>query len=51
MGRSKEALLQLETALIAAPRQLKRLLELNPSVLQHSGVVDMLARYRRKSNL
>jgi tetratricopeptide (TPR) repeat protein len=48
LGRSKEALLQLESALVAAPRQLKRLLELNPSVLQHSGVVDMLARYRRK---
>jgi tetratricopeptide (TPR) repeat protein len=48
MGRSKEALLQLESALIAAPRQLKRLLELNPSVLQHSGVVDLLARYRQK---
>lgn len=48
MGRSKEALLQLESGLAAAPRQLKRLLELNPSVLQHAGVVDMLARYHQK---
>lgn len=50
LGRSKEALLQLETALIAAPRQLKRLLELNPSILQHNSVVEMLARYRHKKS-
>lgn len=48
LGRAKEAMLQLETALAAAPRQLKRLLELNPSILQYTGVVDILARYRRK---
>lgn len=48
LGRSKEALLQLEAALVAAPRQLKRLLELNPSILQHAGIVELLARHRRK---
>lgn len=48
LGRPKEALLQLESGLAAAPRQLKRLIELNPSVLQHSEVVDMLARHHQK---
>lgn len=48
LNRSKEALLQLEAALIAAPRQLKKLLELNPSILQYDGVVEILARYRKK---
>ncbi len=48
LGRNKEAILQLETALHAAPRQLKRLLELNPAILQHSGIVDVLARYHGK---
>lgn len=48
LGRSKEAMIQLETALIASPRQLKKLLELNPSILQYDGVVQLLARYRRK---
>lgn len=48
LGRTKEALLELESGLVAAPKQLKRLLELNPSVLQHTGVVDVLARYHQK---
>ena len=48
LGRNKEAILQLEIALHAAPRQLKRLLELNPAILQHSGIVDVLARYHGK---
>lgn len=49
LGHHKEALIQLELALASAPRQLKRLLELNPAILQHSGVVDVLARFRHKN--
>ena len=48
MNRTKEALIQLEAALQEAPRQVKKLIELDPTILQHSGVVDLLARYRRK---
>lgn len=48
LGRSKEALLQLESALAESPRQFKKLLELNPTVLQHSGVVDIVVRYKHK---
>ncbi len=47
MGRTKEGLLQLETGLNEAPRKLKVLLKLNPSILQHRGVVEVIVRYRR----
>lgn len=46
-GRSKEALLQLETGLSLAPKLVKKLIEINPSVLQNQQVVDMLARYKK----
>ncbi len=48
LGRNKEGLLQLETGLDEAPRKLKVLLKLNPSILQHSGVVEVIIRYRRR---
>jgi tetratricopeptide (TPR) repeat protein len=48
MGKSREALLQLEAALQEAPRQVKKLIELNPTILQHAAVVDVIARNRRK---
>lgn len=48
LGKSREALIHLETALQEAPRQVKKLVELDPFILRHSGVVDMIARYRRK---
>jgi tetratricopeptide (TPR) repeat protein len=48
MNRTKDALLHLEAALQEAPRQVKKLIELDPTILQHSSVVDLLARYRRK---
>lgn len=48
LGKSKEALLYLEKALIKAPRQLRKLIEVNPSVLQYIQVVDLIARYKKK---
>lgn len=48
LNRSKEALLLLEQALILAPRQLKKLLDLSASVLQHDAVVELLSRYQIK---
>lgn len=48
LNRTQEALQILEQALILAPRQLKKLLDLAPSVLQHDAVVQMLARYQVK---
>jgi tetratricopeptide (TPR) repeat protein len=48
LGKSKEALLYLEKAIIKAPRHLKKLIEINPSVLQYVQVVDLIARYKKK---
>jgi tetratricopeptide (TPR) repeat protein len=47
LGRSKEALLQLENAMEKSPRQLKKFIELNPVILQNQQVVDVIARYKR----
>ncbi len=48
IGKTKEGLLQLETALQLHPRQVKKMVELDPSILQHTAVVELIARYRRK---
>jgi hypothetical protein len=48
MGRTKEGLIQLETALQLHPRQFKKIAELDPSILQHTSVVELIARYRKK---
>jgi tetratricopeptide (TPR) repeat protein len=47
LGRSKEALLQLEKGMEKSPKLLKKLVDLNPSVLQNSQVVDLIARYKK----
>lgn len=47
-GRTKEGLIQLETALQLAPRQLKKMVELDPTLLQHNSVVELISRYRKK---
>ena len=47
MNKPKEALLYLEKALTASPKGVKKLVQLNPSILQKSQVVDMIARYKR----
>lgn len=51
LGKSKEAILQLEKAMERSPRLLKRLVELNPAVLQNRLVVDVLARFKRKRSI
>lgn len=47
-GKWKEALLQLEKAMEKAPKLLKKFIEINPSILQKNGVVDIIARYKKK---
>lgn len=47
-GKSKEALLQLESALVKEPRLLKKFVALRPAVLQNPTVVDLLAKFKRK---
>ena len=46
-GKSKEALLQLETAMSKAPKLLKKFVELNPAILQNNQVIDIIARYKK----
>ncbi|MBC9912476.1 tetratricopeptide repeat protein [Chitinophaga varians] len=47
-GKTKEGLLHLETALQQAPKALKKLVELDPAILQHVSVVDLIGQYRKK---
>ncbi|RFM26130.1 tetratricopeptide repeat protein [Deminuibacter soli] len=47
MGKSKEALLQLEKGLETSPKLLKKFLELQPVALQNNQVVDLIARYKK----
>ncbi|MGZ8543820.1 MAG: tetratricopeptide repeat protein [Flavisolibacter sp.] len=47
MNKTKEALLQLDKALSASPKYLKKFIQLNPSILQNPQVVDLIAQYKR----
>ncbi len=47
MGKSKEALLQLHKAMQTAPGLLKQFVELNPSLLQHPAVSDIISNYKK----
>ncbi len=51
MGKFKEAILQLEKGMEKSPKLLKKFIELNPSILQNSQVVDVLARYKKGKKL
>jgi tetratricopeptide (TPR) repeat protein len=48
MGKSKEGLLHLDKALSRSPRLLKKMIDLNPSLLQSQLVVDVIAKYRKR---
>lgn len=50
-GRTKEGILQLEKAMAEAPRQLKKMIELNPAILQNQLVVDVVARFKRNKSI
>ncbi len=50
-GRSKEGILQLETAMGKSPKLLKKFVELNPSILQNQQVVDVIAKYKRNRSI
>ena len=50
LGKSKDALLMLETAMQKSPKHFKEILDINPSLLQHQQVVEILARYKKKKS-
>jgi len=48
LGKTKEAMLQLEKALKAAPAKMKLFTELNPEYLRRSGVTDLITKYKKQ---
>lgn len=48
VGRIKEGIVTLETGLNANPKLIKKFIELNPSILQHQQVVEIIAQYKKK---
>jgi tetratricopeptide (TPR) repeat protein len=48
LGKTKEATLQLEKALKAAPNRVKVFTELNPEYLLRTSVTDLIAKYKKK---
>ena len=50
LRKTKEALLYLETPMQTSPKTLKKLVDLNPSILQNSNVVDVIARYKKSKH-
>jgi tetratricopeptide (TPR) repeat protein len=51
MGKSKEALLNLEAGMLRNPKLIKKFIEINPSILQVQQVVDLIARYKKRKSL
>ncbi|HZW70945.1 MAG TPA: tetratricopeptide repeat protein, partial [Hanamia sp.] len=47
IGKSKEALLQLELAMKQSPSSVKYFIELNPSLLQHPSIVEIISSYKK----
>jgi tetratricopeptide (TPR) repeat protein len=50
-GQFKEAALQLENGMAINPKLIKKFIQLNPSILKHRQVVEIIARYKKKSSL
>jgi tetratricopeptide (TPR) repeat protein len=48
-GKFKEAALNLEKGMTANPKLIKKFIELNPSILQHQQVVEIIARYKKQN--
>jgi tetratricopeptide (TPR) repeat protein len=51
LGKPKEGVLQLEKAMSKAPKLVKKMVELNPSILQLQSVVDIIARYKKSKSI
>jgi tetratricopeptide (TPR) repeat protein len=47
LKKTKEGLLQLEKAMEKSPRQVKKLIDLYPAILQNQQVVDTIARFKK----
>ena len=49
-GKSKEALICLENGMTVNPKLIKQFIEINPSILQHQQVVELIAKYKKKKS-
>ncbi|MFN0081679.1 MAG: tetratricopeptide repeat protein [Ferruginibacter sp.] len=47
-GKFKEAVLQLENAMAENPKLIKKFIQLDPRILKHRQVVEIVARYKKK---
>jgi tetratricopeptide (TPR) repeat protein len=47
LGKSKDAKLYLQKGLEAAPKALKKFIDLNPRLLQNQTVVETIAQYKK----
>jgi tetratricopeptide (TPR) repeat protein len=50
IGRSKEALVLLDSAMAKYPKMIKHLIELDPSLLQNAPVNLLIAKYKKRSS-
>lgn len=50
LGKVKEALICLEQSLNDSPQNLKKLIQLNPALLQYPQVADLILKYKRNGN-
>lgn len=51
LGKSKEGLILLEQAMMSAPKLLKKFIDIRPSILQNTQVVDIVARFKRRKKI
>lgn len=51
LQQKKQALSFLEKGMDTAPRQVKKIIDIMPSILQHTEVVDLLATYKKKRKI
>ena len=49
-GQSKEAIIQLENAMAENPKLIKKFIQLDPRILKHRKVVEIIAKYKKKGN-
>jgi tetratricopeptide (TPR) repeat protein len=50
-GKTKEAIIQLENGMAINPKLVKKFIELDPSILQHPQVVEIIARYKKQRSI
>lgn len=51
VGKSKESMVQLEYGMNKNSKLIKKLIELNPAILQNQLVIDIIARFKRKKSM